>query len=146
MLSPLFSSGRIGSSFSPSTCWNRYIHMLLHTCAPLSSVTQHCPFPFSCHNNGALFSMSSCGRQSTMNHWWHFCSHGSSSWELISCFCFCPLIGVYAEQSVSYNLFVFQPLLSTISTPLPPLFVCIWSQKLVENEAITTSGSEDIKR
>ena len=107
--------GQVRSSFSSSLCcWNRYIHTLLQTCPALSSLTQRCPFPLSCQNDCALFSMSIWGRQTTMNHRWSFYSRGSNSWELISCFCFCPLIGVYAQQSVSYNLFVFQPLLSPI--------------------------------
>lgn len=45
--------------------------------------------------------------------------------------------------------FIFQPLLCPVSTPLPPLFDCVWSQRIRGDggdEAITIGGSEAIKK
>lgn len=51
--------------------------------------------------------------------WMHFPAPGN----LISCFCSCQLIGVYVQQPVSYNLFVFRSLFHLSSTP--PLSFCL---------------------
>lgn len=128
---PPFSLGQVRSSLSSSFYrWNRYIYMLqlgdmrtsvslqpdiVRFLSPLRILVPYFPRPTVAKYNESLS--------------WFFALMDPAPGNRFPVFASVHWL-VFMLNNLFPITFVFQPLLSPVSTPLPPLFDCVWSQKI----------------